>query len=145
MVVLLQRWNVPWDSNPASGRWVPILALLQVAPGIGGANSWLARMKLVAGGGVRPPSPDYGTGEISDLLPAMRICTRSGIKPMKSTKKTPIGYNLKAVIWYSQPLASTTPCWHAANAAPGVEPGSPDNSRFPTGSGDRSKLVINVS
>ena len=42
-----QRWNVPWDSNPASGRWVPVLALLQIAPGIGGANSWLARMKLV--------------------------------------------------------------------------------------------------
>lgn len=41
-----QKWNVPWDSNPASGRWVPVLALLQIAPGIGGANSWLARMKM---------------------------------------------------------------------------------------------------
>ena len=74
-----QRWNVPWDSNPASGRWVPVLALLQIAPGIGGANSWLARMKLVAG-------PVAATG-------------LSGYDPEHSTASVPRDVSKGAPVW----------------------------------------------
>ena len=42
--------------EPPFYPWDPVLALLQIAPGIGGANSWLARMKLVAGRGIEPPA-----------------------------------------------------------------------------------------
>ena len=54
--------------------------------------------------------PVYGTGQAT--VPALRD-------------------EIEKVTWYSQPLASTTPCRHAAVAAPGVEPGSPGN-KYPT-------------
>lgn len=67
----------------------------------------------------------------------MKLVAEGGIEPHTSGVWDRSGYRActprrdRKVTWYSQPLASTTPCRHAAVAAPGVEPGSPGN-KYPT-------------
>ena len=128
---------MPWDSNPASGRWVPVLALLQITPGIGGANSWLARMKLVAGPvaatGLSGYDPEHSTASVPR---DKKMVASDGFTPPspEETGLQPAAFDYSANspkdwtrVWVLTPAITvlrTAPSHQPGHTGKGLQPGS---------------------